>query len=361
MTKAHFLGLDATRGVAALCVTLLHIQMYYSKNAIYLPHAYLAVDFFFMLSGFVLAHSYEPKFSTGMTWCKFMRIRVIRLYPLLIAGLVVGIAYVVLRNMFLPKYATPASELFMAIGFGLLLVPTFTDTGATLNAPSWSIFFELVVNAFYRFLGKKISNTLLLFIILFFFAVLGVLAWFSDWQGITIPANRSCAANRAVGFLLMGSARVGFCFFAGVWLYRLFTRQRFPKSLGAHPLIASIVLVGIFCAPETFPDTYNFLVTVLIFPIVILAAASFKPANIWATLSKFGGWISYPLYAIHMPVAAITTAALVHFRMYDLLSPTIRVSAILCVSVIAAALLGKFFDDPIRAFLARRAGPKRSA
>ena len=361
MTKTHFLGLDATRGVAAICVALLHIQMYYSKGTIFLPHAYLAVDFFFMLSGFVLAHSYEPKFSAGMTWHKFMRIRFIRLFPLLIAGIIAGIAYTVLRNIFVPQYATPAPELFTAIAFGLLLVPNFLENGTTLNAPSWSIFFELVANAFYRLLGRKISDTSLLAIILAFVAVLAVIAYFSDWQGVEIPANRSLVANRAIGFLLMGSARVGFCFFVGVWLYRLFSRQRISRSISVHPLIASIVLVGVFCAPDAFPDTYNFLVTVIVFPILIVAAASFKPADTWATLSKIGGWISYPLYATHMPIAAITAAALVHFRIYELLSPTMRVSSILGVAIIVAAVLGKFFDDPIRAFLARRVASKRRA
>jgi peptidoglycan/LPS O-acetylase OafA/YrhL len=83
-TPHQFATLDGLRGVAAIAVTSLHFRFELGKFL--LPHSYLAVDFFFVLSGFVLAYAYEDRLSEGMKPIQFLRLRVIRLYPLYLIG-----------------------------------------------------------------------------------------------------------------------------------------------------------------------------------------------------------------------------------------------------------------------------------
>ena len=339
--KTHFLGLDALRGVAAVCVVLLHFQSYYS-NIIWLPHAYLAVDFFFMLSGFVLAYSYEQKFAVGMTLSMFMKLRLVRLYPLMFAGVVAGTIYVVLQGLLVPQHAMPPSATLIAIILGLLL---FSND---LNGASWSILFELLVNAFYRLLGKHVRDRWLWLIIVLFGADLACLAYFSDWLG-----NQDLGFPSVIEFVAR-SARAGFCFFFGVGLYRWFARHHFPASLVGHPFFTSLGLVTIFCAPDGWSDFYNLVVTVLIFPLIILASAAYQPAGLSAPMSKFSGWISFPLYAIHMPVGALAAGAMTHFHIYSRLPPLARTSVILIVVIPIACILERYYDEPIRKWLTRK-------
>jgi peptidoglycan/LPS O-acetylase OafA/YrhL len=104
-TRRHsFVILDALRGVAAAAVVTVHAPLFFHSVATpgsvpdasgHAPmtgplfEAYLAVDFFFLLSGFVLAHAYGEKLNDGMTSCQFMRCRLIRLYPLYLLALVI--------------------------------------------------------------------------------------------------------------------------------------------------------------------------------------------------------------------------------------------------------------------------------
>jgi peptidoglycan/LPS O-acetylase OafA/YrhL len=80
--RHQFVLLDGLRGVAALAVVVTHALYFFPPT----PMAYLAVDFFFMLSGFVLAHAYGERLRQGMTAGRFMAIRLIRLYPLYALG-----------------------------------------------------------------------------------------------------------------------------------------------------------------------------------------------------------------------------------------------------------------------------------
>jgi peptidoglycan/LPS O-acetylase OafA/YrhL len=86
-----FPAMDGIRGIAAILVALFHFRatfLHYDNNVI--GDGYLAVDLFFVLSGFVLAHAYEHRFARGMTTFEFMRARVIRLYPLYFVGLAIA-------------------------------------------------------------------------------------------------------------------------------------------------------------------------------------------------------------------------------------------------------------------------------
>lgn len=86
-TKQHFEILDGLRGIAAVAVVIFHFMEFavpdYSKS--FIAHAYLAVDFFFCLSGFVIAYAYDNKVQK-LGALQFLKLRLIRLHPLVIIG-----------------------------------------------------------------------------------------------------------------------------------------------------------------------------------------------------------------------------------------------------------------------------------
>lgn len=142
--RGHFLTLDALRGVAALAVLVLHMPPL--TGLVF--HAYLAVDLFFIMSGFVIAHAYERRLLAGWSPGDFIRTRVVRLWPLYLLGTAVGAAV----------FAGVAGD---AVGFAVLgvlvaaaVVMMPLPLGAEvqifdLNRPAWSLFFEMVANVLY--------------------------------------------------------------------------------------------------------------------------------------------------------------------------------------------------------------------
>ena len=92
-TKQHFTALDGLRGVAALVVVIFHFMEMvignYSK--LFIGHGWLAVDFFFCLSGFVIGYAYDDRIGAMGIWA-FLKIRLIRLHPLVVFGSVLGLA-----------------------------------------------------------------------------------------------------------------------------------------------------------------------------------------------------------------------------------------------------------------------------
>src|SRR6201996_3312229 len=91
-TKQHFEILDGLRGIAALAVVTFHFMEWaysdYSRN--FIGHGFLAVDFFFCLSGFVIGYAYDDRIAKMGVW-EFFKSRIIRLHPLVILGSVLGL------------------------------------------------------------------------------------------------------------------------------------------------------------------------------------------------------------------------------------------------------------------------------
>lgn len=291
-----------------------------------------------------------------MSWAAFMRGRLVRLYPLMLAGLAAGAAYVMLQSLVKPQHAMPLPVFLLNLLFGLLLFPNYVNRiGGSLNAVSWSLFFELLMNALYRLLGKHITDRRLWLIICFFAAALAGLTFLSDWKGGAESEPRLFQIPRAIDFFLMGSVRAGFGFFLGVGLLRWFASRGFPASWTGHPLFAGLVLVMIFSAPDEWPEVYNLVMAALVFPVIIVAAAAYKPVGATARLSKFSGWISFPLYAIHIPTGMLVVGVMTHFQIYDRLPHFVRGSAVLAAVVVIAYVLARFYDKPVRKFLSRKA------
>jgi peptidoglycan/LPS O-acetylase OafA/YrhL len=340
--KVHYRDLDALRGIAALSVAILHFGEAYDIHI--LPNAYLEVDFFFILSGFVIAYAYEDRLLRGYGLRAFMAQRVIRLYPLIIFGAIIGGLGAAIR---LRAIHEPIDyQLFGAILCGALLVPSpvLQDAGNgsyfPINSPTWSLFWEVLIN-----LGFGISTKYL---------TLRVLALIVVGSGLAfVPAEMSGLLRNGwdVQDFWFGIVRVLFSFSAGVLLFRLRPKNwLFPIT--ASPLALSLVLIAVFAIPSqdvAWSNAVNCVIVMCIFPILVVAGSHAKSKQS-SRITSFLGRISYPVYVLQFPFVRIAG----HWSRSHQFQPTTRycflfvtVSAI----VLWAWLVLVKFDEPVRSRL----------
>ena len=163
-SKAHYDVLDGLRGVAAICVVIFHYMEWvypdYTKS--FIGHGFLAVDFFFCLSGFVIAYAYDSRLLQ-MGARSFFIARLIRLHPLVIAGSVIGLIglWVDPFSHDINNYSAGRLALIFLCSALLIPFPVMKDRAFNLfglNAPSWSLFWEYIANILYAFILIRLSK-----------------------------------------------------------------------------------------------------------------------------------------------------------------------------------------------------------
>lgn len=344
-TKQHFQILDGLRGVAAISVVIFHFmeiaQPNYEIN--FIGHAFLAVDFFFCLSGFVIAYAYDKERLEKIGFGTFLKLRLIRLHPLVIIGAIIGI---------LSWYFDPFSSLHVAYGnfksfllfvTACLMIPYPLVKERYfnlfhLNAPSWSLFWEYIANIVYALVLVKLPNKIL-------WVLLAIAAVFlcretyvshnimNGWGGDNISA---------------GAIRVSFSFLAGMLVYR--SGWIIKSQLGF--IAVSVLTLAVFFSP--FSNKWNFIsepaIVILYLPFLVAlgAGATLRPA--FTKICKFSGELSYPLYMIHYPFIWIFFSYLEKYKpTMDKLAVIIPISVILLIAL--AWLILKLIDEPIRKYL----------
>lgn len=293
-TKHHFKILDGLRGVAAVAVVIFHFMEIAvpDYNDSFIAHAYLAVDFFFCLSGFVIAYAYDQKLvKIGVA--NFLKLRLIRLHPLVIIGSVIGLVAFVFDPFFdlYLKYTKDLVPMFMASCFMVPypVVPERYFNLFHLNPPSWSLFWEYIANICYALFLVKIPNK-----ILWSFTVIGAIA-------LIYEAHQS--GNLGVGWggdnISGGGVRVFYSFLAGILVYR----SGWILTSGMNFLMVAALLLAVFFVP--FSKEYNAIVepiiVILYFPFLVALGAGARPATVLRRICDFSGEISYPLYMVHYP------------------------------------------------------------
>jgi peptidoglycan/LPS O-acetylase OafA/YrhL len=360
LARNHLATLDGLRGLAALSVLLIHVMgemhLRASSRAVPLdqlvPHVHLAVDFFFMLSGYVIAKAYEAKLVTTMSFSQFMSVRLARLYPLIFMGAALGAFSLAIRVVV--AHTPSPGQLLTATLSALVILPTtallsvFPGELFPINLPEWSLLFELLINVVYAAIVRWLSISRLIAICVISFVFLCWVAASSDrlldiGMGLQpvgiIPADIWC------GFI-----RVTFPFFLGILLFR----RRFSWSTGtAASIILSLVFLAVLFVP-VFPHSwaYEVMVVALVFPVVLLIGATCKTAPKLNKLFIALGELSYPLYVTHNPVTRIFINVLktLHIRLPN------AVAIVLCglSAVIAAIVFLKWWDRPVRNWLSLR-------
>ena len=307
-TKPHYNILDGLRGVAALMVVFFHIFEAYATSHIdqHINHGYLAVDFFFILSGFVIGYAYDDRWKT-MTIKNFIRRRFIRLHPMVIMGAIIGAIMFYFQGCSVWDVSKiSVAMLLIATLMNAFLIPStpgFEIRGVTemfpLNGPSWSLFYEYIGNILYAFFIHKLPTKALSLLVLL--AGCG-LAVFAIWG----PYGDICAGFSLTGEnIIGGSLRLLFSFSAGLLLFRIFK----PIKIKGAFWICSLSVVILLAVPRIggsehfwMNGLYDTVCFAIAFPLLVYLGASGKTTDKTTTrICKFLGDISYPLYMVHYP------------------------------------------------------------
>jgi peptidoglycan/LPS O-acetylase OafA/YrhL len=344
--------LDGLRGVAAIAVVIYHFTS--PTNFPLMRGAFFAVDLFFCLSGFVIAEVYGRRLVAGLSAGEFMARRLIRLYPLYFAGLIIGCAALCIKTA-IGQSDYSIWELVTAIQCNLLFLPypgdnNFLILGAfkrgvlfPTNFAAWSLFFELVVNiVFVR--TAKLKMKYFYYIaagsfILYFFAI------------ISTGTQPGWGRDNILG----GFPRVFYGFFAGVAVESLIRRQMnparrlvprdFPAAVGIATLV---LLIGLLASPIGL----TYLISLLAAPLFVYCAVRVRVGRRFGALCAGLGWLSYPLYCLHGPIFGLMEGLAAWWGLA--LTPAAMAALAGGVTLGAATALTHWFEEPTRRFLSMR-------
>lgn len=361
-SKRHYKTLDGLRGVAAVTVVMFHLFETFSggdHTKQIINHGYLAVDFFFVLSGFVIGYAYDDRWNK-MSLGGFFKRRLIRLHPMIIIAMVIGAVTFYLQDCsFFPNIQNvPVWKLLLVMLIGFTLIPVGQSLDIRgwgemhpLNGPAWTLFFEYIGNILYGLFIRRFSNTVLSIIVLVAGAALIQLAvsspqgdviggWSVEWTQFRIGLTRLC-----------------YPFFAGLLLSRIAK----PGQIKHAFLWCSLLLLAVLVFPRVgghehlwWNGLYDSLSILIVFPaIVYLGASGQVKENISSRISNFLGEISYPIYIIHYPFIYL------YMAWVDKQKPATGEAVVGGIVVLATAILlayvcARLYDIPVRRWLTKR-------
>jgi peptidoglycan/LPS O-acetylase OafA/YrhL len=357
-SRHRFHLLDALRGIAAVLVMIGHSK--YLAHRLGLHNGFLAVDFFFCLSGFVIASSYENRLRSGLRACDFLAARIIRLYPVYFLAISLALIYELSLTHVPRTFALPA--FVMAV----FLVPNLHLIRSVflfpLDQPSWSLLLEILANIAYVLLIKFISGSTWLFSLIasLAFVVLAYGILHGRMLGLTGVVN----GNHQPA---LGIARVLASFLLGVLTLRLYrARAHFqlsPRLRSLAPVVIILALVFILESPFAVMQTNTFylLSIALLFPALTCIGASANPPAAWTAICVALGELSYPLYLLHLPLLEFANSRL-FLHLSSAMHSVLAIIAMV-VAIAAAYWVAQKFDTPVRRILSNfyRNAPWRTA
>jgi peptidoglycan/LPS O-acetylase OafA/YrhL len=336
--STRFYALDGIRGIAAIAVMFYHYTQH--NNLDWLHGAWVAVDIFFILSGFVLMHSYSKKVARGMTFKEFLFSRITRLGPMYVVGLALGICAASVDIFTDPQSPLQPNNIAAASALNFMLLPYFnehawpfgahniTGTVFPLNDPAWSLFFEIFVNIiFFAYLSRFIKIKLPLLV-----AISAIV-----FIALTIGFHQVNPGARGSNFIF-GFPRVIFEFFLGVVIYRFYSQYKMPPKIVAYGLFF-LVAVCFFSSLGAVALAN----ALILAPILIALFAKITVPTQGVGLCKFLGDVSYPLYVTHFPLYRLLYEA--HFM--QKLSPVIQTLLFSAIAILVAVALVKI-DESVR-------------
>lgn len=367
-TKPHYEVLNGFRGVAALIVVWYHIFESFATSQLdqVINHGYLAVDFFFILSGFVIAYAYDDRFGRGgMSALVFIKRRIIRLHPMVILGAVLGgLLFYTQGCEFWEVSRIAVGTFLVSLLLHLFLLPvvpgsTYEVRGIgemfPLNGPAWSLFYEYVGNLLYVLILRKLPTILLSV----FVGLIGVLLFWQSVYGVLGGVGFGFALNEEG--ILGGPLRLLFSFSAGLLLAR-FMRVHKGFSLSYAFLVGSLLIILICALPRITMDApvegtfswnglYEALCVLFLFPFIVNIGANERIENPFLLrICRFLGDISYPLYIVHYPFLYLYFAW-VNNNEHTFLSSIHGALALYFGCIVLAYISLKVYDIPVRKWL----------
>jgi len=372
--------LDGLRGVAALMVVIFHLSEAFSYDPVYkhLNHGYLCVDFFFVLSGFVIGYAYEGRMRSGlMSRWDFLKARFIRLQPMVLFGILLGAAlfffqecnyyagiggasvWYVLQNMLLSFFMIPVTPEFNVRANEEMFV---------LNIPQWSMVFEYIANLLFCIFVYKLGKKGLMFLVGIFTLMLVDSALTLNLFGLLQPHDYPYSLNAGWSLTLeqfyIALSRVGFSFFTGLLLFRLTCSNSAetvePKKIKV-PIFAicSLIIISIVCVDQIggyehplYDGIFNLFCVGVLCPLTVyLGSKRIVLSQRTKHICDFLGRLSYPLYLAHYPLVYLffTWIDTHHDASFGKLAFASSATFLLSLATAYAAM--KLWDEPIRNWL----------
>lgn len=349
--RRTFAALDGVRGIAALAVMAFHTGSWPVVGRLF-PSAYLAVDLFFALSGFVVALAYGERMAQGMGARAFLRARFVRLWPLFALGMAVGLSAFVIRGLRfgdLDVWETVKSFSFQASFLPDLSTAASDGRMFPMNGPAWSLFFELGVNVVFAFTALSLNRRTLIWLapalaaglVITAFSFHGLDAghrWDNAWGGVT---------------------RVGFSFTAGLLLHALWREGRLP-TLDRWAAPAGWIAVGALLflmmadPARAWRPLFDVAVVALAWPALMVALIAARPDGAVRSACGVLGKLSYPAYVLHGPLFALCLnfAAMAGVGLHPI--PAAFWPCAIVATLALSWLSVRLYDEPVRRWLTAR-------
>lgn len=379
-SKPRYAILDGLRGVAALVVILFHGFETYIPffGTQHINHGYLAVDFFFVLSGFVIGYAYDDRWDRMSTWSFFKR-RLIRLHPMVVAGTLFGACLFFFgeSDYFSLIGGTEPWKFFLCIVLGLLMIPAGTGLdirgwGETnsLNGPNWSLTFEYIGNILYAFVLRRLPTVVLgmLCVASAFLTMNLALGW--DVFGFFAQPKYDVIGGWSItpDQMYVGFSRLLYPFLCGLLISRLLPKFITKENPSGSPLgirggfwWASLLLVVLFAVPQiggkscVADGLYQVFAIVVMFPVIVLIGAGSKTTDKRsAKWCETLGNLSYPLYITHFPLMYMQMAWVSSHKDSPVWHHVVLNLGILLVAIGIAWAFLKLYDEPVRAWLKKK-------
>ena len=332
--NVRFVALDLLRGFAAILVTIYHFHGDWTQGSVALWRGHLGVDFFFVLSGFVIAHTYIYN-REGVSSLAYIWRRLTRLYPLHIFSLLtfLGAAWVAWHG--LPQYDHGPPALLLQeftltqnVGFNADLI---------YNYPDWSVSVEFWVSVvLFLLIGRKTPSYLLLLT-----ACAGLLVIYFNLHSL------DAYAVDFYGFINGGLIRGATSFLLGILTYRLFLREDFRKIPVGYlePILLAAIAVIIFGGTEAngnidFAAPFVFAMTVAVF-----AREEGIISNLLSKVSHLGT-ISYSIYLNQVTVLILFTAYI--RQVFGIQNEGLALALYLMILVVYSDLTYRYVEEPSR-------------
>jgi peptidoglycan/LPS O-acetylase OafA/YrhL len=278
---------------------------------------------------------------------EFMRIRLIRLYPLYILGTILGALRITASAYGGNAAHWTGAILSMMTIFGVVMLPNFTGTMQwtaewtqremlfPLNVPCWSLFLEIAVNLGFGLLWRRLAACQL--VVMCGFS--GVLVLISLW------ANGNMDMGAAMPTLIPGLIRTVFGFSVGVLIAR-HSGSAAPKENAG--LFVAICVAFLLAIAGAFPDGIS---AMLLFPVIVYAATRIDPPSWLRPAATFLGVTSYAVYVLHAPFLALVNSVL---RRTQAIAG-FNLALVLLVALLCCCwLVDRYYDFPVRRMLSRK-------